>query len=161
MKSMIDISMPPGLGKILRAYGKDLAAHRTTGTDGRPTISVAALREAECVLTTYETLRDYDRDFGQVRFAAAVFDEAQKIKTPGIRLTDAAKAMNIEFRVAMTGTPVENRLADLWCIVDAVHPGYLGELKAVQCSATSGKPTRLNFGHSKTIWIVRVATGRL
>jgi SNF2 family DNA or RNA helicase len=84
---------------------------------------------AECVLTTYETLRDYDRDFGQVRFTAAVFDEAQKIKTPGIRLTDAAKAMNIEFRLAMTGTPVENRLADLWCIVDAVHPGYLGELK--------------------------------
>ena len=100
-----------------------------SGADGRPTISVETLRAAECVLTTYETLRDYDRDFGQVRFTAAVFDEAQKIKTPGIRLTDAAKAMNIEFRLAMTGTPVENRLADLWCIVDAVHPGYLGELK--------------------------------
>jgi SNF2-related domain/Helicase conserved C-terminal domain len=119
----------PGLGNILRAYGKDLSSHRTTGADSRPTISVEALRTAECVLTTYETLRDYDRDFGQVRFTAAVFDEAQKIKTPGIRLTDAAKAMNVEFRVAMTGTPVENRLADLWCIVDAVHPGYLGELK--------------------------------
>jgi SNF2 family DNA or RNA helicase len=37
--------------------------------------------------------------------------------------------MNVEFRVAMTGTPVENRLSDLWCIVDTVHPGYLGELK--------------------------------
>jgi hypothetical protein len=119
----------PGLGKVLCAYGKELALHRATGADGRPTISVAALRSADCVLTTYETLRDYDRDFGQVRFVAAVFDEAQKIKTPGIRLTDAAKAMNVEFRVAMTGTPVENRLADLWCIVDAVHPGYLGELK--------------------------------
>ena len=119
----------PGLGKILRAYGKELSVHRAIGTNGRPTISIAALRSADCVLTTYETLRDYDRDFGQVRFVAAVFDEAQKIKTPGIRLTDAAKAMNIEFRVAMTGTPVENRLADLWCIVDAVHPGYLGELK--------------------------------
>jgi len=120
---------PLGLGRILRAYGKDLAAHRSIGDDGRPAISVTALRKADCVLTTYETLRDYDRDFGQVRFAAAVFDEAQKIKTPGIRLTDAAKAMNVEFRVAMTGTPVENRLSDLWCIVDSVHPGYLGELK--------------------------------
>lgn len=120
---------PPGLGKFLRAYGKELAAHRSRGADGRPTISIEALRTAECVLTTYETLRDYDQDFGQVRFTAAVFDEAQKIKTPGIRLTDAAKAMNVEFRLAMTGTPVENRLADLWCIVDAVHPGYLGELK--------------------------------
>ena len=89
------------------------------------TAILGSIRSADCVLTTYETLRDYDRDFGQIRFVAAVFDEAQKIKTPGIRLTDAAKAMNIEFRVAMTGTPVENRLADLWCIVDAVHPGYL------------------------------------
>jgi hypothetical protein len=119
----------PGLGKILRAYGKELAAHRTPWADGRPSVSVDALRKADCVLATYETLRDYDRDFGQVRFAAGVFDEAQKIKTPGIRLTDAAKAMNVNFRVAMTGTPVENRLSDLWCIVDTVHAGYLGELK--------------------------------
>jgi superfamily II DNA or RNA helicase len=120
----------PGLGVIMRAYGKDLAAHRAPDPAGRPRLSAAALRVADCVLTTYETLRDYDRDFGEVRFAAAVFDEAQKIKTPGIRLTDAAKAMHADFRLAMTGTPVENRLSDLWCIVDTVHPGYLGELKA-------------------------------
>jgi SNF2-related domain/Helicase conserved C-terminal domain len=119
----------PGLGRILRAYGKGLAEHRAAEADGRPSVSVDALRGADCVLTTYETLRDYDRDFGRVRFAAAVLDEAQKIKTPGIRLTDAAKAMNIDFHLAMTGTPVENRLSDLWCIVDTVHPGYLGDLK--------------------------------
>ena len=62
------------------------------------------------MLTTYETLRDYDLDFGQVRFSALLFDEAQKIKTPGVRVTDAAKTMNAEFRIALTGTPVENRL---------------------------------------------------
>jgi SNF2 family DNA or RNA helicase len=56
----------------------------------------------------------HNRDFGQVRFSALLFDEAQKIKTPGVRVTDAAKAMNPEFRLALTGTPVENRLADLW-----------------------------------------------
>jgi SNF2 family DNA or RNA helicase len=44
-------------------------------------------------------------------------------------VTDAAKAMNADFRVALTGTPVENRLADLWCIVDGVAPGHLGDLK--------------------------------
>jgi SNF2 family DNA or RNA helicase len=81
------------------------------------------------VLTTYETLRDYDRDFGAVRFAAMLLDEAQKVKTPGIRLTDAAKAMNADFRMALTGTPVENRLSDLWCIVDGVAPGHLGDLR--------------------------------
>ena len=43
------------------------------------------------MLTTFKTLRDYDKDSGQVRFAAPLFDEAWKIKTPGVRLTDAAK----------------------------------------------------------------------
>jgi SNF2 family DNA or RNA helicase len=64
-----------------------------------------------------------------VRFALLVLDEAQKVKTPAVRMTDAAKAMSAEFKVAMTGTPVENRLADLWCIVDGIHPGRLGDLK--------------------------------
>jgi SNF2 family DNA or RNA helicase len=56
-------------------------------------------------------------------------DEAQKVKTPAARVTDAMKGMNADFRIAMTGTPVENRLADLWCIVDGVHSGWLGDLK--------------------------------
>lgn len=47
-------------------------------------------------------MRDYDLDFGQVRFAAALFDEAQRIKTPGVRMTDAAKAMHCKFRVAFS-----------------------------------------------------------
>ena len=113
----------PGLGRLLRAYGKDLAQHRIVSADGQPGLAPDALRSAEWVLTTYETLRDYDKDFWRVRFAAVVFDEVQKIKTPGIRLTDAAKSINATFTIALTGTPVENRLADLWCIVDTVHPG--------------------------------------
>ena len=120
----------PGLGRCAAAYGRGLAAMRIRDHDERPALDVRQLREADWVLTTYETLRDYDRDFGEVRFAALLFDEAQKIKTPGVRLTDAAKAMQAEFRVGLTGTPVENRLADLWCIVDAVHPGCLGDLKS-------------------------------
>ncbi len=119
----------PGLGECLRAYGAGLRALRNDSDDGRPTLDVEEIRRADWVLTTYETLRDYDRDFGQVRFAVLLFDEAQKIKTPGIRLTDAAKAMNPDFRIALTGTPVENRLADLWCIIDTVHPAYLDDLK--------------------------------
>ncbi len=121
---------PPRLGTCMKAYGKHLASVRTGGLDDRPRIDVARIGAADWVLTTYETLRDYDRDFGQVRFAALLFDEAQKIKTPGVRLTDAAKAMNAEFKIALTGTPVENRLADLWCITDTVHPGCLQDLKS-------------------------------
>lgn len=134
----------PGLGNCTEAFGRGLAALKCRTEDERPALNVGALQTADWVLTTYETLRDYDRDFGKVRFAAMLFDEAQKIKTPGVRLTDAAKAMNADFRVAMTGTPVENRLSDLWCITDAVHPAVLGELKGFSADyERSPDPERL------------------
>jgi SNF2 family DNA or RNA helicase len=130
LKEHADHLAAPGLGDCVAAFGQGLRSLRQAESpSGQPALDVAVLRRAAWVLTTYETLRDYDRDFGQVRFAAAVFDETQKIKTPGIRLTDAAKGMNVGFRIAMTGTPVENRLSDLWCIIDAANPGYLGDLK--------------------------------
>lgn len=120
--------LSPGLGTLLTAYGKGLAALRRQ-EGSLVTLDRAKLAGADWVLTTYETLRDHDRDFGAVRFAVMLLDEAQKVKTPGIRLTDAAKAMNADFRIALTGTPVENRLSDLWCIIDGVAPGHLGDLK--------------------------------
>lgn len=132
------------LGNCLEAFGQGLSALKSRGADGRPTLDIAAISAADWVLTTYETLRDFDKDFGAVRFAAMLFDEAQKIKTPGVRVTDAAKAMNVDFRVALTGTPVENRLADLWCISDAVHPAMLGDLKTFSDSyERSADPDRL------------------
>lgn len=118
-----------GLGECLAAYGDGLRALRTQQNGDVPALDQARLRNAAWVLTTYETLRDYDRDFGAVPFAALLADEAQKVKTPGARVTDAIKGMNADFRIALTGTPVENRLADLWCIVDGVHSGSLGDLK--------------------------------
>lgn len=133
----------PGLGRALLAYGKGLADLRRFAGSGNG-LDSTALRQADWVLTTYETLRDYDRDFGAVRFVAMLLDEAQKVKTPGIRLTDAAKAMNADFRIAMTGTPVENRLSDLWCIVDGVAPGHLGELRRFSAQyEASEDPDRL------------------
>lgn len=134
----------PGLGQCLEAFGKGLSALKRHQNGDRPALDVTALKEADWVLTTYETLRDYDRDFGTLNFAAMLFDEAQKIKTPGVRITDAAKAMRADFRVALTGTPVENRLADLWCITDAIHPAFLGDLKTFsQDYEQSPEPKRL------------------
>ena len=72
----------PGLGTCVLAYGQTLRLLRRRA-NGQPGLDVAALGRAAWVLTTYETLRDYDRDFGQVQFAAAIFDEAQKIKNSG------------------------------------------------------------------------------
>ena len=119
----------PGLGRLVEAFGKGLQALKRRAGDDRLALDLDKLAQADWILTTYETLRDWQKDFGRVHFAVLVFDEAQKIKNPGIRLTDAAKAMKAEFKIALTGTPVENRLADLWCIADTVQPGILGDLK--------------------------------
>jgi SNF2 family DNA or RNA helicase len=53
----------------------------------------------------------------------------QKVKSPDTLNTHALKALNVDFVVVMTGTPIENRLEDLWCILDRVAPGYLGGLR--------------------------------
>jgi SNF2 family DNA or RNA helicase len=122
--------LSPGLGDCVEAFGRGLARLKQNAGNGRPALDHTILAKADWVLTSYETIRDFDRDFGQVRFAAGLFDEAQNIKTPGVRITDAAKGMNCDFRIALTGTPVENRLADLWCITDGIQPGLLGDLKS-------------------------------
>ncbi len=59
-----------------------------------------------------------------------ILDEAQAIKNPGAKQTRAVKALNASWRIALTGTPVENRLGDLWSIFDFLNPGLLGSAKA-------------------------------
>ena len=95
----------------------------------RGSLDVKRLRNADVVLTTYETVRDFQLDLGLVPWATVVIDEAQRIKTPGTLVTNALKALKTDFRLAMTGTPVENSLMDLWCITDFVAPGYLDSAK--------------------------------
>lgn len=81
------------------------------------------------VLVSYETMRLSQFNFCAVDFAICVLDEAQKIKTPGTLVTNAAKALKSDFKVAMTGTPIENSFVDLWCIMDFAVPGLLGNAK--------------------------------
>lgn len=122
--------MAPGLGNLVRAYGEHLKyLKRGRHSDGTAGLDTASLGAADVVLANYETVSDYQLSFGAIPFAAVVLDEAQKIKSPKARMTHAVKALNTEFVLAMTGTPVENRLADLWCIADAVQPGALADLK--------------------------------
>src|SRR5207247_1364727 len=84
--------------------------------------------KAKVVLTTYETLRDLEFSFALQRWSIMVCDEAQRIKNPSAMVTRAAKKQNVRFKIACTGTPVENTLADLWCLFDFVQPGLLGAL---------------------------------
>ena len=84
----------------------------------------------DCIaLTTYETLRDYQFSFAEVTWGIIVVDEAQKIKNPSTGVTIAIKAMNYDYTVCLSGTPVENSWSDLWSIMDFVHPQKLGTLK--------------------------------
>lgn len=83
---------------------------------------------AKVVLTTYETLRDLEFSFAAQKWSLMVCDEAQRIKNPATMVTRAAKKQNVAFKIACTGTPVENTLADMWCLFDYVQPGLLGAL---------------------------------
>lgn len=123
----------PQLGILVPAFGSNLKLLRDEDSfgsrdieTGKASLDAANWRDAGVVLTTYETLRDYHFSFARTRFGLIIYDEIQKLKNPGSQVTRAAKALNAEFTLGMTGTPVENRLQDLWSIMDVVAPGFLG-----------------------------------
>lgn len=83
------------------------------------------LDNIDIVVTTYGTLMR--QDWLQVQaWKLLVLDEAHAIKNPGARQSKAVKTLNAKSRIALTGTPVENRLSDLWSLFDFLNPGLLG-----------------------------------
>jgi superfamily II DNA or RNA helicase len=89
-----------------------------------------ALREKipahDLVVTTYALLRRDSEEWRRMPLGAAILDEAQFIKNPDAAVTRAALALDARHRLALTGTPLENRALDLWSIMAFVNPGYLG-----------------------------------
>ncbi|HPC61601.1 MAG TPA: DEAD/DEAH box helicase, partial [Verrucomicrobiota bacterium] len=77
-------------------------------------------------VTNYALLRRDLEELQKFSFRAVILDEAQFIKNPGAQVTQSVKQLKSEHRLALTGTPLENRLLDLWSITDFVQPGYLG-----------------------------------
>jgi hypothetical protein len=128
----------PGVLPVLTAYGASLSALRVPKheVDARLRTEDGLVNflkpgwvgKAKVVLTTYETLRDLEFSFAAQRWSVMVCDEAQKIKNPAAMVTRAAKKQKVDFKIACTGTPVENTLADLWCLFDFIQPGLLGAL---------------------------------
>jgi superfamily II DNA or RNA helicase len=99
------------------------------GTRQRGAEFDAAVAGTDLVLTTYGTaLRDLEALRG-VTWARMVCDEAQAIKNSGTRQSQAVRAIPAGTRLALTGTPVENHLAELWSIMDFCNPGLLGPAK--------------------------------
>ena len=87
----------------------------------------AALATAhDVVISTYALLHRDEEALASIHWGAVVLDEAQNIKNPATKAAQAARRLAASWRAALTGTPVENRLADLWSIFQFLNPGYLG-----------------------------------
>ena len=82
----------------------------------------------DIILTTYGSLRNDLEAYEKIKFDYCIIDEAQNIKNPLASSTDAVKAINANNRFALTGTPIENNLLELWSIFDFIMPGYLYSL---------------------------------
>ncbi len=80
----------------------------------------------DLIVTNYALLRRDLEELQKFAFRAVILDEAQFIKNPGAQVTQSVKQLKSEHRLALTGTPLENRLLDLWSIVDFIQPSYLG-----------------------------------
>lgn len=86
------------------------------------------LKGVDVVLTTYGVGRTDLEKFKQITWYAVIVDEAQNIKNPDIVQTKSIKSIPSKIKIAMSGTPVENRLSEYWSIFDFANPGYLGNI---------------------------------
>ena len=89
---------------------------------------VSAVKGCDLVVTTYGMVARWD-ELRRQDWDLAVLDEAQAIKNPAARQTKAVKELRAVHRIALTGTPIENRLGDLWSLFDYLNPGLLGSAK--------------------------------
>ncbi len=99
---------------------------------GKParTKQIAQAADHDVLVTSYDLMKRDIEAYSQVRFARAVLDEAHYIKNANAQVSKAAKCLNADVRLALTGTPIENRLAELWSIFDFLMPGALGSAES-------------------------------
>lgn len=106
------------------APGLKCAVHHGNSRWGYETFSKEILKN-EVIITTYALMvRDKDL-FQKQQWAGIILDEAQNIKNSSTKQTQYIKTLKAEYKIALTGTPVENRLSDLWSIMDFLNKGYL------------------------------------
>ncbi len=120
------------LGSMALLYGSNIKDYKiNSGTrsdvvEGSATLDISQLKGYDWILTNYNTMRDYHISLASIDFQCIVFDEMQNIKNPQAMMTNAAQSLNSEFQIGLTGTPIENSLADIWTIFDTLMPGFLG-----------------------------------
>jgi SNF2 family DNA or RNA helicase len=110
----------PGL-KVCLHYGP----HRAKG-EAFPN----AVKDADLVITSYTLAHLDEEELSQLQWSSICLDEAQNIKNAYTKQSSSIRRLQAEHRIAMTGTPLENRLTELWAIYDFINPGYLGSLRS-------------------------------
>jgi len=128
--------------KEIDRFAPDLRAHVYHG----PGRSLAPLADADVLLTTYGVVRSEIAEFQHKDWLLAVIDEAQNIKNLETAQTKAVKKIKAPVRIAMTGTPVENRMSEYYSISEFANRGYLGSLK--EFTEEYAKPIELERNHA-------------
>jgi non-specific serine/threonine protein kinase len=106
-----------------------IIAHPSASADDKAKLDASDdLADVDLVITSYGFLARAPR-LEAMAWRLAILDEAQAIKNPGAKQTKLVKKLTAETRIALTGTPIENRLGDLWSIFDFINPGLLGSSK--------------------------------
>ncbi len=148
---------------VLKLYGEQLRALKFSKKEIPVSLQLKGIKNllrpgwvsnAKIVLTTYETMRDQEFSLARQEWSVVICDEAQKIKNPAALVTQAANAIPARFKVACTGTPVENTLTDLWTLFDFIQPGYLVPLN--QFGKEYQRPIENGDGDSEALERLRI-----
>lgn len=122
----------------------------STPTSQPAALSTEALAQYDLVITTYTMVQRYDV-LQTFHWDYVILDEAQAIKNPGTQQTRAVKKLQAANRIVLTGTPVENRLSDLWSLFDFLNPGLLGNLKEFKSFARNLHDDPAGYGHLRQV----------
>ena len=110
--------------KEIKRFAPDLNTHIYHGSNRQ----LEPLKDAEILITTYGVVRSEGAKLQKEKWLIIVIDEAQNIKNPTTAQTKAVKKLKAPIKIAMSGTPVENRLSEYWSIFDFTNKGYLETL---------------------------------
>ena len=112
----------------LARFAPQLDTAAVVGTKTARKAAIGAATSHDVLVTSYDLLKRDIESYTDIRFARVVLDEAHYIKNPGTQVAKAVKCLQADARLALTGTPIENRLIELWSIFDFLMPGILGSM---------------------------------
>ncbi len=111
--------------KEIERFAPELSVRIISGNAAERKLEICDIENGQVVITSYDVLKRDVADYEDRMFAVQIIDEAQYIKNPGTQAAKAVKKITAVFKLALTGTPIENRLSELWSIFDYLMPGFL------------------------------------